>query len=52
MSHDMLHHAELKIFFEVLQFGFENSIEKEMEKELENPEKKKRIKQPSRPKSA
>jgi hypothetical protein len=48
----MLHHAELKIFFEVLhkfEFGFENSIEKEMEKELENPEKKKRRKQPSRP---
>jgi hypothetical protein len=41
MSHDMLHHGELKIFFEVLhkfefiwiwnlvQFGFENPIEKE-----------------------
>jgi hypothetical protein len=31
MSHDMLHHAELKIFFEVLhkfEFGFENSIGK------------------------
>jgi hypothetical protein len=26
-----------------------NSIEKEMEKELENPEKKKKRKQPSRP---
>jgi hypothetical protein len=30
-------------------FGFENPIEKEIEKELENPEKKKRRKQPSRP---
>jgi hypothetical protein len=29
MSHDMLHHAELKILFEVLhKFGFENPIEK------------------------
>jgi hypothetical protein len=48
----MLHHAELKIFFEVLhkfEFGFENPIEKEIEKELENPEKKKKRKQPSRP---
>jgi hypothetical protein len=39
--------------FETLfEFGFENPIEKDMDKELENPEKKKRIKQPSRPKSA
>jgi hypothetical protein len=37
MGHDMMHHAELKIFFEVLhkfefetkfKFGFENPIEK------------------------
>jgi hypothetical protein len=52
MSQDMLHHAEFKIFFEVLhkfEFGFENPIEKEIEKELENLEKKKRRKQPSRP---
>jgi hypothetical protein len=55
MGHDMLHHAELKIFLEVLhkfEFGFENPIEKEIEKELENLEKKKKGKQPSRPKSA
>jgi hypothetical protein len=47
----MLHHAELKIFFEVwhkFEFGFENPIEKEIEKELVNPEKKKKGKQPSR----
>jgi hypothetical protein len=50
MGHDMLHHAELKIFFEVLhklnlfEFVFENPMEKEMEKELENPEKKKKEK--------
>jgi hypothetical protein len=31
------------------KFGFENPIEKEIEKELENPEKKKRRKQPSWP---
>ena len=47
MSHDMLLHAEFKIFFEVLhkfefiwswnlvEFGFENPIEKEIEKEFE-----------------
>jgi hypothetical protein len=31
MGHDMLHHAKLKIFFEVLdmfEFGFENPTEK------------------------
>jgi hypothetical protein len=42
MSHDMMHHAELKIFFEVLhkfEFGFENPIEKEIEKALEIPGK-------------
>jgi hypothetical protein len=32
---------EVETYFE---FGFENPIEKRMEKELENPEKKKRIK--------
>jgi hypothetical protein len=37
---------EFETYFE---FGFENPIEKEMEKELENLEKKKRRKQPSRP---
>jgi hypothetical protein len=34
------------------EFGFKNPIEKEIEKKLENPEKKKRRKQPSRPNSA
>jgi hypothetical protein len=33
----------------LFEFRFENSIEKEIEKALENPEKKKRRKQPSRP---
>jgi hypothetical protein len=33
----------------LFEFGFENPIEKEIEKELENPEKKKRRKEPSRP---
>jgi hypothetical protein len=59
MGHDMLHHGELKIFFEVLHM-FEfiwiwnliwiwnwKSYRKEIEKELENPEKKKNSKQPS-----
>jgi hypothetical protein len=63
MSHDMLHHAELKIFFEVLHM-FEfiwiwnliwiwnwKPYRKEIEKELENPEKKKKEMQPSRPNS-
>jgi hypothetical protein len=33
----------------LFEFGFENSIEKEMEKQLENLEKKEKGKQPSRP---
>jgi hypothetical protein len=37
---------EFETYFE---FGFENPIEKEIEKEFENPEKKKKGKQPSRP---
>ena len=54
----MLHHAELKIFFEVLHM-FEfiwiwnliwiwnwKPYRKEIEKELENPEKNKKEKQP------
>jgi hypothetical protein len=58
MGHDMLHHVELKIFFEVLHM-FEfiwiwnliwiwnwKPYRKEIEKELENPEKKKKRKQP------
>jgi hypothetical protein len=61
MSHDMLHHAELKIFFAGLHM-FEfiwiwnlvwiwiwKPYRKEKEKALEIPEKKKRRKQPSRP---
>jgi hypothetical protein len=64
MDHDMLHHAELKILFEVLHmfefiwiwnlvwFWIWKPNEKEIEKELENPEKKEKGKQPSRPKSA
>ena len=60
MSHDMLHHAELKIFFEVLhkfefiwiwnlvEFGFENPIEKNRKGIRKSREKGKR-KQPSRP---
>jgi hypothetical protein len=63
MSDDMLHHAELKIFFEVLHM-FEfiwiwnliwvwnwKPYRKEIEKELENPEKKKKEMQPNRPNS-
>jgi hypothetical protein len=59
MSHDMLHHAELKILFEVLHM-FESiwiwnlfwiwiwkPYRKEMENELENLEKRKRRTQPS-----
>jgi hypothetical protein len=57
MSHDMLHHAELKIFLEVLHM-FEfiwiwnliwiwnwKPYRKEIEKELENLEKRKKGKQ-------
>jgi hypothetical protein len=59
MSRDMLHHAELKIFFEVLhKFEFIwiwnlvwiwiwKPYRKEIEKELENPEKKKKEMQPN-----
>jgi hypothetical protein len=59
MGHDMLHHAELKLFFEVLHM-FEfiwiwnliwiwnwKPYRKEIERELENPKKKKKEKQPS-----
>jgi hypothetical protein len=64
MSHEMLHHAEFKYSFEVLHMveliwiwnlnwiWIENPREKEMEKPLENPEKKKKAKQPSRPSRA
>jgi hypothetical protein len=63
MGHDMLHHVELKIFFEVLHM-FEfiwiwklvwiwiwKPYRKEIENELENPVKKKKEMQPSRPNS-
>jgi hypothetical protein len=50
MSHEMSHHAELKIFFELLHMfelvwiWIENPRENKIEKPLEIPEKKKKAK--------